>query len=128
MSATIAAFGGFLLAFGAGFNWFRAMHGVRLPTNRGAFLAAFVAASGLGISALVAGEGWVVGVPAVLSIIAGALFMLTFAISRQEVAADAIRVGEILPAFTALDENGAMFNAASLRGHPVLIKFFRGHW
>jgi cytochrome oxidase Cu insertion factor (SCO1/SenC/PrrC family) len=64
----------------------------------------------------------------VLSIIAGALFMLTFAISRQEVAADAIRVGEILPAFTALDENGAMFNAASLRGHPVLIKFFRGHW
>ena len=53
-----------------------------------------------------------------LSIIAGALFMFTFAISRQEVAGDAIRVGETLPDFTALDENGAKFDAASLRGRP----------
>ncbi len=57
MTATIAGFGGFLLALGAGFVWFRAMHGVRLPTNRGAFLAAFVAAAGLGIAALVGGVG-----------------------------------------------------------------------
>ncbi len=41
MTATIAGFGGFRLALGAGFVWFRAMHRVRLPTNRGAFLAAF---------------------------------------------------------------------------------------
>ena len=33
-----------------------------------------------------------------------------------------------LPAIVARDHTGATFEIESLRGHPVLIKLFRGHW
>ncbi len=65
---------------------------------------------------------------AVLAIFIGSLLPFTVAISRQEVAADAIRVGDTIPHFTAVDEHGQLFDSDSLRGHPVLIKFFRAHW
>ena len=37
-------------------------------------------------------------------------------------------VGTPLPEFSAIDANDAPFRSADLRGRPVLIKFFRGHW
>jgi len=37
-------------------------------------------------------------------------------------------VGAPLPAFAAPDHEGERFEIESLRGHPVLIKLFRGHW
>jgi peroxiredoxin len=39
-----------------------------------------------------------------------------------------IRVGDLVPAFEAPDEHGALFRSSSLNGEPLLIKFFRGHW
>ena len=40
----------------------------------------------------------------------------------------AIEVGQTIPAFSALDEHGNVFDSGSLAGSRVLIKFFRGHW
>ena len=40
----------------------------------------------------------------------------------------AIRVGDPMPAFTAVDDGGVLFDSERLRGNPVLIKFFRAHW
>jgi peroxiredoxin len=44
------------------------------------------------------------------------------------VASNAIRVGDTIPIFSALDDRGELFDSERLRGHPVLIKFFRAHW
>ncbi len=46
----------------------------------------------------------------------------------KNVAAKAVAVGDIIPSFSAPDEDGTIFNSASLAGSPALIKFFRGHW
>ncbi len=39
-----------------------------------------------------------------------------------------IAVGEPLRPFTALTPEGTTFDAKSLQGRRVLLKFFRGHW
>lgn len=117
-----------LLVVGAGVVWFRAAGRVRLPNNRSVFVASWLAGVACGIAALVQGAGWIGGVPAVVSIIGGSFLTFTVAISRQQVAADVIAVGQTLPDFDAVDENGDGFEASSLAGKPVLIKFFRGHW
>ncbi len=118
----------FGLVFGATILWFRALRHVQLPGNRSLFVAAWLAGVACGIMALVVGTGWLGGVPAVLAIIAGTFFPFSIAISRQRAAENVIRVGATLPDFEAPDENGEIFEASSLAGHPVLIKFFRGHW
>jgi hypothetical protein len=117
-----------LVVAGAGVVWFRAALAVRLPKNRAGFVAVWLAGAALGIAALTQGAGWAGGVPAVLALLGAIFFLFTIGISRQEVAADAVAVGARIPDFSAPDENGDSFDAASLAGHPVLLKFFRGHW
>ena len=128
MSSTALGFAALLLLVGSVVLWFRALGAVRIPENRSGFVTVWLAAGALGVAALVAGGGWVGGVPAVLAIVGAAFFCFTVSISRQDVAADVIAVGATLPDFTAIDENGQVFEASSLAGRPVLIKFFRGHW
>jgi cytochrome oxidase Cu insertion factor (SCO1/SenC/PrrC family) len=67
-------------------------------------------------------------VPAALAVLAGVFFSVLVAVSAQRAAADAIRVGEMLRDFTALDDRGEPFSIASTAGRPLLLKFFRGHW
>ena len=45
--------------------------------------------------------------------------------SRQEAT---VSVGKPILEFAALDQNGDRFDLACLRGRPILLKFFRGHW
>ncbi len=128
MNGTALGFVALLGIVCSGVLWFRAMGAVSLPANRSGFVAAWLGCGALGIAAIAQGPGWVGGVPAVLSIIGASFFLFTVTISRQQVKADAIRVGATLPDFSAADENGEAFDSSSLAGHPVLIKFFRGHW
>ena len=108
--------------------WFRQINQVEIPENRTAFVVFFLTAAALGVGAFVARTRWFGGVAAVLAIVIGSFVPFTVAISRQEVAADAIRVGDSIPVFSALDENGEVFESTTLAGKPTLIKFFRGHW
>ncbi len=109
--------------------WFRRIQTVAIPEDRRAFVAAFVVGALLGAAALFLGPpAWPIRVALWLTTFAGAFFALTVGISAQKVGGDAIRVGATLPAFTAIDEDGATFDSQGLAGHPVLIKFFRGHW
>jgi hypothetical protein len=39
-----------------------------------------------------------------------------------------LAVGALAPDFTLPDETGAPVALASMRGHPTLIIFYRGHW
>jgi hypothetical protein len=108
--------------------WFRQINQVDVPEDKTAYVIFFLFAAALGIGAFVAGTRWFGGVAAALAIIIGSFFPFTVAISRQEVAANAIRVGDSIPVFSALDENGEIFESKTLAGKPALIKFFRGHW
>ncbi len=128
MSATILGILAFLALAGSMAIWFRKMQTVQIPENRGGFVATWVIAALLGVTALVQGVGWIGGIPAGIAAVVGIFFTGLFVISPQKVGADAIQVGATLPAFNALDENGEMFESTSIAGKPILLKFFRGHW
>ncbi len=108
--------------------WFYQARQVDIPENRTAFVVVFLAAAALGVAAFVKGTSWLGGVAAVVAIFIGSFLPFTVAISRQEVMSNAIQVGDTIPHFTAVDGHGELFDSESLRGHPVLIKFFRAHW
>jgi hypothetical protein len=109
-------------------QWIGRLKRVEIPTNRGGFVATWVVAGGLGVAALAGEPGWLGGIPAGFAVFASAFFLLTVAVGGQKVAGDAIQVGATIPPFAATDEHGQTFDSATLAGHPVLIKFFRGHW
>lgn len=106
----------------------RALQRVAIPKNRGGFVAVWMVAAGLGVTALAGDPGWIGGISASLAVAASMFLLFTFLIGGQKVANDAIRVGATIPRFTAIDKHGHPFDSESLAGHPVLIKFFRGHW
>ena len=118
----------FALALATVALWFRQAREVAIPENRSIFLALWILAAALGVAAFVKRTRWFGGVPAVLAIVLGAFLPFTVAISRQEVAPDGIKVGETMPHFTALDDQGQSFDSATLAGQLVLLKFFRAHW
>ncbi len=107
--------------------WIRQINQVSIPENRTLFVSVFLLAAALGIGAFVFGTRWFGGVPAVIAIVIGSFLPFTMAISRQD-AANPIRVGDSIPSFTAVDDQGKRFDSDSLHGTPVLIKFFRAHW
>lgn len=98
-----------------------------IPENRTLFVGVWLAAAALGIAALVK-AGWIGRIAAVPAIAVGLFLPYTVSISEQILPPNAIRVGDTIPAFRAPDDRGAVFDSARLRGKPVLIKFFRGHW
>ena len=90
-------------------------------------MASSVAAA-LGIVAFVIGTDVAGGVAAGLAIVAGVAFLALLAASRQPALTPAVAVGGPVVDFAAADDEGRPFDLASLRGTPVLLKFFRGHW
>jgi len=64
----------------------------------------------------------------VAAIIGGVFLTATIAISRQQVADNPITVGDTVPYFTAVDDQGNQFVSDVLYGTPTVIKFFRAHW
>ena len=82
----------------------------------------------VGATVFVVGAGVLSDLIAGLTVLAGCVWLglgLLAAQSRQE---PAVAIGKVLLDFTAPDENGESFSMSSLRGHPVLLRFFRGHW
>lgn len=105
--------------------WFWRAWRVNIPRNPRVFLVLWTLGLIIGVLALmqtsapVAG-GWAVGVAVVL------LYLMNT--GAQAGAADQIRVGETLRAFTATSSDNEPFDSASLAGGWYLLKFFRGHW
>ncbi len=117
------------LAVGTVMLWFYLARQVNLPDDRTFFVIAFLGAAALGIAAYVKGTSIPGGIPPVIAIVIGLFLPFTIAISPQELeTGKVIQVGDTIPHFTALDDQGVRFDSASLDGHLVLIKFFRAHW
>ena len=128
MTGTFLGIAAALLSLGAWALWMRRINQVRIPRDRRAFTAACGGGAVLGIAAFVAGTGIVGGIAAVLGILAGGMFVGLRALSRQDAPTPAIAVGGAILDFSALDDSGQVFELSSLRGKPLLLKFFRGHW
>jgi hypothetical protein len=109
--------------------WIRAFRRVAIPQNRSAYVLSWVVGGALGILALVLSEsGDLSRIPAWFAVSTAAILLFTVSISRQKLGDNAIRVGDKIPAFTATDEYGELFDSRSINGHLLLIKFFRAHW
>jgi hypothetical protein len=108
--------------------WFVAIRRVRIPENRSVFVAAWGLGAALGGVALMGVPGWLGGLAACVATIVSLFLLLTLAISPQRVGEDVMRVGGMMPAFSAIDADDQLFDSTQLAGNPALIKFFRGHW
>ena len=128
MSAAQLGFLAAILAIGALVLWFRWLQQVSLGGRRWLLYGALGAAILLGGLAIARGPGWLGGIAAGFAVLAGAAWSLLGLLARQSTQVPSVAVGEPLPAFSAPDHNGELFQSASLAGRPALIKLFRGHW
>ncbi|MDE0886890.1 MAG: hypothetical protein OSB70_15295 [Myxococcota bacterium] len=129
MTETLLGVSALLLVLGTFAVWGLRIKQVQIPANRLGFVLGWSSGALLGLIALATqGGGWLAAIPAVMAVLGGTFLCALVYVSPQAASDDAIRVGESLRAFTALDENGDEFSSVSLEGRPVLMKFFRGHW
>jgi hypothetical protein len=108
--------------------WVGRMNRVALEGHRALPFALCAAAAATGIAAFVVGPGWLGGLLAALGLAGGLAWIGLGLLAGQSRQTPRVVVGEPLPAIVAPDPTGASFDVARLRGHPVLIKLFRGHW
>jgi len=128
MNADLVGFLALALALATGAVWFKLIQDVAVPRDRTPYLAAMGAAAALGVLAFAMGTGLLGGIPAGIAILLGVVFIGLWLQRKQDAREPAIAVGGPMLDFTALDEHGAEFHLSSLRGRPILLKFFRGHW
>ena len=108
--------------------WFRWMNEVTLAGRRSLLFALCGVGAGLGGVALVHEPGWVGGTLALVGMTGGLLWIVLGLLGGQSTQLPNLALGQSLPAIAAPDHTGALFEIESLRGQPVLIKLFRGHW
>jgi len=123
---------GFATVLGSWVTYFATVPSGKVPLRPFGHLAAQAAGTALGVAGLASalGTGSVLG-PALLAVPAvtmGALFGFLYTQRATPVGRLRVSVGDPLRPFTALTPEGDTFDAASLRGKRVLLKFFRGHW
>ncbi len=63
-----------------------------------------------------------------IAVLLAALFLLVTFTSGLPHQLPAVAVGGQAPDFVAFDAAGQEFRLSQLRGSPVLLKFYRGHW
>ena len=114
--------------FGPGIRWLQLMSRVRLPRDARGYVVANALGAACGLAAPFAGASALACVAGAVAALGGLLFLGLLAASGQRSDPPAVRVGGPIFDFVAADDAGHPFDLASLRGHPVLLKFFRGHW
>lgn len=107
-------------------SWFWRAWRVNIPTSTPyAFIGLWALGVVLGIAALT-GETpssyawWAIGL--------GFILLYLVFTGGQKVSDSLVNVGDSIPAFRAITDQGETFDSSSLAGSRVLIKFFRGHW
>ena len=128
MSGAVLAFLGAAIILVAGARWLLLMRRVRIPANVSAYLVACALAALLGVAGLVAGAGLAGGIAGGVAALGGVAFLALYSASGQRRGTARVSVGAPIVDFTAHDDEGRPFSLARLRGRPVLLKFFRGHW
>jgi len=128
MTGLWLALAGLAMLLATGTRWMQLTRQVRLPADVRPYLAVSLAVAGLGVAAMVAGPGLVGGIVATVDVLGGLALPALYTFSGQSRTPAAVVVGGPIIDFTATDDEDRPFDLAALRGAPVLIKFFRGHW
>lgn len=128
MTGSLLGLFGAALILGSGVRWLHLAYRVRLPKDATAYLVASGLGALCGIAAFVRGPGLLGGIAAGFAVLGGLGFLALFAASGQRRVPPAVSVGGRILDVTAADDEGRPFSLANLRGRPVLLKFFRGHW
>ncbi len=119
----------FLIVIASVVAWARALKRVAIPESRTPFVLLWITGAALAAMALWQGEsGVLLKLPAWFAVVVATFLLFLVGISKQKVGDGAIRVGDRIPAFTATDENGELFDSRCVADHLLLIKFFRAHW
>ena len=128
MSAFVLACISFALLVGLIASWMRMINKVQVERGRlrlRLLAGASMVAAGL---ALVQGPELFGGILAGVSLVVTSVFVILSSLAGQSGQIPAVAVGQPLLEFSAPDQNGNVFDSATLRGKPILLKFFRGHW
>jgi hypothetical protein len=109
--------------------WALMIYKFTIPNNRIAFIVAWLLGWGTGVAALILGTGSLLAnIGLGFALIVSSFLLLTVLIGGQKGGTGQFVVGSPVPALSAPDENGEIFDMASMSGKPILLKFFRGHW
>lgn len=117
---------GLLIVLGTMGLWFWRAFRVNIPVSTPyPYILSWAIGVALGIVALDSGTEsgyapWAVGV--------GAFLLYTMFTGSQKVSDNMINVGDHIPVFIGVNDQGEIFDSENLAGSKVLIKFFRGHW
>jgi hypothetical protein len=128
VSGGTLALAALVLAAGGWGLWWRRIQRVDVPLRPWAYWIAMGASCLLALLAFANGPGLLGGIGAALALLLGGMYLGLALISTLPTTPMALAVGQPAPDFTAPDSTGAPFTLSSLRGRPVLLKFFRGHW
>ncbi len=110
-----------------GLYWLR-VKAVRLPDRATGQQVAMMLAGALAVTALMNQPGWVGGTAATIALLLAAAFLIMTLTSGTPSTAPAVEVGHPAIDFTTTDSQGDPFTLSQVKGRPVLLKFFRGHW
>ncbi len=108
--------------------YWRKIRAVRVPLRPVVEQALMLLGMGLAGLALASQPGLFGGLAAGSALLLAGLFLFATLTSGTPRQAAAVAVGQPAPDFTATDADGQPFRLSALRGAPVLLKFFRGHW
>ena len=109
-------------------TWFQRARQVAIPDSRAVFLGLWALAGILGLLSLLSAEtNWLSVLLGILATL-GSIAMLGLYAFRKQGAGDSISVGDRIPDFESVTDQGLSFKSSELDGSPYLVKFFRGHW
>jgi hypothetical protein len=128
MSGLVLALCAFAVAAATIAHYAQQVRAVQVPLHPRAHQALLVTAGLIALAALTRGAGWPAGIASGVVLLIAAAFLFLTTASRLPRAPATVRVGEPAPLFTTEDADGRPFALAGLRGRPLLLKFFRGHW
>jgi hypothetical protein len=108
--------------------WMRRINAVDVPLRPWNYWLAMGLGALLSITAFASEPGVLGGLAAGVGLLLCAIYLVLTNISTTPRQPARFTVGLPAPDFSAPDSTGAEFTLSSLRGAPVLLKFFRGHW
>ncbi|AEF54377.1 peroxiredoxin family protein [Marinomonas posidonica] len=132
--ALSASLFGFVFTFATIVLYFRTIPRGKVPkkvTGLATRLVLGVSASATGIilgATGVSSAGWIVNLPAGLSIFFGSIILYFLSQRKTPLGDIKVKVGDKLLPFTATTSNGNDFSSDEFQGRRVLLKFYRGGW
>ena len=108
--------------------WFKKAQSQAVPSSVMGFVLAMICGLALAGSAFAFQTSLLSIVIGTIALVLGVFWLASAAFGGQKTDAPKMIVGQPLPAFSALNEDGSTFHTSEMDGSPYLLKFFRGHW